>query len=394
MSDRDKKRILTSLAAGDAGDYEEEDDNTPLGDIRVPGWDDEETNANKNFDIYNDEIHDNPYSYVTHLNTIIPYPSQVLRVLFQYIHIPITLDSGATVSYILYDLVKRMAIPIHPNNQLAALADGTTKKSSLGEIDISVSVSGHKLRLRALVMKHLHVPCFGGTTFHRDNEIVANLNEDTITLNSNSSKPVIVKNDKIVNSTPDKVTESVQNSSSLNSFQPTKPKVIEEPSKPTKPATTPTNNSNVVCVSREAYVLPNDTYLIRVPDCFKPSNKVVIIPKFKTKSSQEENWIPTVCRVKDSHAVYPVVDVIHMLVVVLHHIDAHGDGHDNYREVIHEGLARDVRPVLQLDAGGILRLHQVGLPLYDRGVAATVLTTIEYESHKTQSSRSPPRLRS
>ena len=43
-----------------------------------------------------------------------------------------------------------------------------------------------------------------------------------------------------------------------------------------------------------------------------------------------------------------------MLVVVLHHIDAHGDGHDNYREVIHEGLARDVRPVLQLDAGGIL----------------------------------------
>ena len=89
-----------------------------------------------------------------------------------------------------------------------------------------------------------------------------------------------------------------------------------------------------------------------------------------------------------------VVDVIYMLVVVLHLTDAHGDGHDNYREVIHEGLARDVRPVLQLDAGGILRLHQVGLPLYDRGVAATVLTTIEYESHKTQSSRSPPRLRS
>ena len=177
MSDRDKKRILTSLAAGDAEDYEEEDDNTPLGDIRVPGWDDEETNANNNLNIYNDEIHDNPYAYVTHLNTIIPYPSQVLRVLFQNIHIPITLDSGATVSYILYDLVKQMAIPIHPNNQLVALADGTTKKSSLGEIDTSVSISGHKLRLRALVMKHLHVPCFGGTTFHRDNKIVANLNE-------------------------------------------------------------------------------------------------------------------------------------------------------------------------------------------------------------------------
>ena len=56
-----------------------------------------------------------------------------------------------------------------------------------------------------------------------------------------------------------------------------------------------------------------------------------------------------------------------MLVVVLHHIDAHGDGHDDYREVIHEGLARDDRPVLQLDAEAILRLHQVGLPLYDRG---------------------------
>ena len=91
----------------------------------------------------------------------------------------------------------------------------------------------------------------------------------------------------------------------MNSFQPTKPKVIEEPSKPTKPATTPTNNSNIVSVPKEAYILPNDTYLIRVPDCFKPSNKVVIIPKFKTKSSQELNWIPTVCRVKDSHAVYP-----------------------------------------------------------------------------------------
>ena len=96
-------------------------------------------------------------------------PSQMLSVQYRDHSFNITLDSGATVSYVKLDVALRMQLQIQPNNQLALLADQKTRMASVGEIDIVVCVDNIQLRLPALVMQDLQAECFGGTTFHVDN---------------------------------------------------------------------------------------------------------------------------------------------------------------------------------------------------------------------------------
>ena len=89
--------------------------------------------------------------------------------------LPITLDSGATVSFARLSDVTDLGIPIGPNDQLAILADEKTRMASLGEIDTELVIDNIIVRLRALVMENLGAACYGGTTFHTDNNIQADL---------------------------------------------------------------------------------------------------------------------------------------------------------------------------------------------------------------------------
>ena len=106
----------------------------------------------------------------------------MLRVLINDRQLDITLDSGATVSYIRYDQATELGINVLPNDQLALLADQKTRMASLGEIDVVASIDGIQLRLRALVMKNLQAACFGGTTFHADNKLEPKIRDGTVTL--------------------------------------------------------------------------------------------------------------------------------------------------------------------------------------------------------------------
>ena len=87
----------------------------------------------------------------------------------------ITLDSGATVSYIKLSKAVSLGLTILPNHQLALLADEKTRMASIGEVDFQVFLNSICMRVRALVMKNLQVECFGGTTFHVDNDIQARI---------------------------------------------------------------------------------------------------------------------------------------------------------------------------------------------------------------------------
>ena len=69
----------------------------------------------------------------------------------------------------------RLGVNIQPNNQLALIADQKTRMSSLGEIDIVINIDNILMRLRALVMRDLESECFGGTTFHVDNKLTADI---------------------------------------------------------------------------------------------------------------------------------------------------------------------------------------------------------------------------
>ena len=53
---------------------------------------------------------------------------------------------------------------------------------SKGEIDIEVVTHGFVLRLRALVVDKLQAVCFGGTNFHLNNKIRADIDAGTLTL--------------------------------------------------------------------------------------------------------------------------------------------------------------------------------------------------------------------
>ena len=142
--------------------------------------------------VLNNEINTtDPYLYIKEietynhptLSTIVPVPSQILRgklkttfKLTRSDEIFITLDSGATVSYIRLSKVLELGIPIGENGQLAVLADQKTRMASLGEIDIEVVVDNVIIRLRALVMKELQAEVYGGTTLHTDNNMTAYIN--------------------------------------------------------------------------------------------------------------------------------------------------------------------------------------------------------------------------
>ena len=94
----------------------------------------------------------------------------------------ITLDSGATVSYLRLQNALDLNLPIKPNHQLVLLADKLTRMESVGEVDFLVSLGNTQLRVRALVMENLQAECFGGTTFHADNHIEANISKKTVSI--------------------------------------------------------------------------------------------------------------------------------------------------------------------------------------------------------------------
>ena len=83
-----------------------------------------------------------PYSGVmfAYLSTplyrgIKPIPSLYLKVAFGSLKFTITLDGGATVSFVSAKLVYSLGVPIGPNHQLARLADSRFSIYSLGEVD-------------------------------------------------------------------------------------------------------------------------------------------------------------------------------------------------------------------------------------------------------------------
>ena len=119
-----------------------------------------------------------------HLRTLTSVPSMPLAVKSKDGKtFTITLDSGATVSFMSRELCIRLGLEIRPNGQLATLADPNFSVKSVGEVDFVVTecTTGKiLLRMRALVMDQLAVDCYGGTTFHLDNHLVPDITSSLV----------------------------------------------------------------------------------------------------------------------------------------------------------------------------------------------------------------------
>ena len=67
--------------------------------------------------------------------------------------------------------------------------------ASLGEVDIVLTRGTITARLRALVMKNLQAPCFGGTTFHWDNDVQPQIRKRQIKI---QDKHVLFQSDEML----------------------------------------------------------------------------------------------------------------------------------------------------------------------------------------------------
>ena len=105
------------------------------------------------------------------LSRIVPVGSPVLTVYYGKQPLNITIDSGATTSFITKEMCMSLSLKIVPNGKLIKLGDGCTTLAAIGEVDVTLSRDKWNVRLRAIVVKTLSSDIYGGMTFLIDNDI-------------------------------------------------------------------------------------------------------------------------------------------------------------------------------------------------------------------------------
>ena len=136
LSQRDLEGIKAKYSVNSAVPVDEEEDLVEKM-AQLHGYDNE---VNIDFAFKKDEIantnkeHSPQTLHDNNIHVIQPVPSQIITVYQQDIPIHIDLDSGCWISTVRLDFAKKMKWNIHPNGQLAKIADGKTVLKAKGEI--------------------------------------------------------------------------------------------------------------------------------------------------------------------------------------------------------------------------------------------------------------------
>lgn len=216
------------------------------------------------------------------------------------------------------------------------LADEKTRMQSLGEIDILVIVDNTiVLRLRALVVKQLHVQCYAGTTFHVDNEVEAKLTTGEIEFHGGKFKikqhntpalggpvahppPAItldelarhnsVISDKSANvssisplTLEDLASQIQLLRSEMKGTDQAGPKIEKLM---TKSMSSVPTHSSTIHINNKKGVLPMDVYQIKLNSVDIDQEFVTVIPQFNKPDDPGPEWLPQICKVQDGHALY------------------------------------------------------------------------------------------
>ena len=215
------------------------------------------------------------------------------------------------MSFISAEMVKGMGWRIYPNHQLALLADEQTRLKSLGEIDQMVACEVEKpglgvtqLRLRALVLSHLSVGCYGDTTFHYDNGIVANISTGSISIHQGKFHIQQVNSPGGVSAPP---LPSLSAQHLQERIQVTVPAGGEtgatHASSKDQETQTQVVETQTISQVEPRVILPGDEY--RLPVKLDPSiSAAAILPQVAHLDMPGQEWKPQVCRVEGGEAVY------------------------------------------------------------------------------------------
>ena len=188
----------------------------------------------------------------TFIHHIKPVPSQILTLYQNEVPVNLDLDSGCWISTVKEDFVKKMKWKVHPNGQLAKIADGKTIMRSKGEIHETFYRNNWTVKFSAIVMQELHTDVIAGNNFILDN----NIKQDF------AARTIMIHNKYIVPET--------NRNAGLNA--------------------TPINS--VMTVSR-ATLMPKQAVTVKVPH---PDDTVILI-----ESANNSRWPPPqLCTVKDN----------------------------------------------------------------------------------------------
>lgn len=221
--------------------------------------------------------------YDPSFNRITPVPSQILTVYYKEQPLNITLDSGATVSFIRLSTAMALQCPISPNDQLALLADEKTRLAALGEINITLNRAHFSVNLRALVVKNLQADCFGGTNFHKDNDIETRITTGQIKIHH---KFTVMQTNPVL---PLPATVLQVNTIALSAIsETTVPSPLITKSVPPTPITIP----------RSSTIMPGASLLIPLPPSLSHLNQISLQPLF----SKSSPFPPQICSVVDKTA--------------------------------------------------------------------------------------------
>ena len=199
-------------------------------------------------------------------------------------------------------LAKRLGLQILPNGQLAALAVPHMRAQSMGEVDflaIEQSTGEAVLRMRSLVVPKLCVDFYGGTTFHLDNDIVANIKTNKITLHGGRFQINLGTRDGPPAMPPPFQSTKDQPPVTASSLEAAKQ---QSPSPPSLPCPSP--SCETILMKPPKSLIPSATYSIPLNAAAQASAVLIFPPSPRLPDTGAPEWIPQVCPVVQNAAIY------------------------------------------------------------------------------------------
>ena len=125
----------------------------------------------------------------TSIHVIKPIPSQILTVFQNNIPIHLDMDSGCWINSVRLEFANKMNWKLHPNGQLAKIADGKTVLKSKGEIHEVFQRNNWKVKFSAIVLQDLHTNVIAGNNFLLDNNVKQDIPNKTIIIHNKYTVP-------------------------------------------------------------------------------------------------------------------------------------------------------------------------------------------------------------
>ena len=214
-----------------------------------------------------------------------------------------TLDTGANVSFMSKKCVERLGLPIFPNGQLTQLAIPKYRDSSIGEVDFTAtecSTGTAQLRVRALILAELSCECYGGQTFHHDNDVVANITNCTVSIHGGVFLVQLPHHNRAPHP-PAAIYKPVDCSAGA---VPSRPQIIDE--RPPLNALPLASNpiGEPILMKNAKHLLPDGTYSIPLQKAALAASVLIMPPTPKLDSLDHQTWNPQVCQVVSGAAIY------------------------------------------------------------------------------------------